>query len=139
MNPDDVIPPTSLSTASVIVDALLDGERVDRQALRDALEDRAAREYFVDALVLRQLTHEMAPMTFVAPGSTHAGPKRWLISAAALVLVATGGYVAGHRRDASASTIDSSTAPAAVMTAPAPTKVIRLEPGVSWTTETTRP
>ena len=73
MTPDDLIPSTPPSSACVVVDALLDGETVGKQMLREALEDPAAREYLVDALVLRQLTHEMAPMTLAAA----APATRW--------------------------------------------------------------
>jgi hypothetical protein len=138
MNPDDVIPDTPLAPACVVVDALLDGETVDKQTLRDALEDPAARAYFVDALVLRQLTHEMAPTTFaaaVAASGRKRQPLRWLVSAAVLALVAAGGFVAGHRHDAAATMAESTAVPDAGTAAPVPTKVIRLEPGVSWTTD----
>ena len=143
MTPDDLTPDTSLSAACVIVDALLDGEAVDKQALRDALDDRATRDYFVDALVLRQLTHEMAPMTFTvaeSPVTRTRRPLQWVMSAAVLALVATGGYLAGHRREMPPPTADAlvSAASEPGVTAPAPTKIIRLDPGVSWTTETAR-
>lgn len=140
MTPDDPIPAPPLSPACVVVDALLDGETVDKQTLRDALEDPAARGYFVDALVLRQLTHEMAPMTFAAAAASRPRPSmRWVASAAVLALVAAGGFVAGHWRDTAAPTIDAPAVQDASTAAPAPTKIIRLEPGVSWTTEAARP
>jgi hypothetical protein len=140
MTPDDPIPAPPLSPACV-VDALLDGETVDKHALRDALEDPAAREYFVDALVLRQLTHEMAPMTFEAAttGSRTRHPLRWVVSAAVLALVAAGGFMAGHWRDAAAPSLEVPAVQDASTAAPAPTKIIRLEPGLSWTTEPARP
>jgi hypothetical protein len=140
MTPDDPIP-SPLSPACVIVDALLDGETVDKHALREALGDPAARDYFVDALVLRQLTREMAPLTFVAPASaarTLRRPLRWVMSAAVLALVAAGGFLAGNRHDV-APNVDTAAMRDAATTAPAPTKIIRLEPGVSWTTEPARP
>jgi hypothetical protein len=133
--------PSPLSPACVIVDALLDGETVDKHALREALDEPAAREYFVDALVLRQLTREMAPLTFVAPAPlahTARRPLRWAMSAAVLVLVAAGGFLAGNRHDEARNT-DTTVVRDAATTAPAPTKIIHLEPGVSWTTEPARP
>lgn len=140
MTPDDVTPATPLPAAA-LVDALLDGEPVDTRALRDALEDPGAREYLVDALVLRQLTHEMAPMTLAAatPRAPRREPWRWIASAAVLALVAAGGFFAGHRHDIVAPIVESSAPPDVSPPAPVPTKIIRLEPGVSWTTEPARP
>ena len=46
------------------IDALLDGEAVDCTP-RAALDDPAARDYLVEALILRQIAHEMEPSRFV--------------------------------------------------------------------------
>ncbi len=136
MTPDDLNPATPVSAACVVIDALLDGETVNKHALREALDDAAARGYFVDALVLRQLTHTMAPMTFAAPPTgRRRQPLRWIASVAVLAVVAAGGFIAGHRHDAAAPTDDASGLHDAAASAPAPTKIIRLEPGVSWTTD----
>src|SRR5262245_65328547 len=40
------------------IDALVDGEPVDRTAIEEALSDRAGRDYLVDAWVLRGLRSE---------------------------------------------------------------------------------
>jgi hypothetical protein len=122
------------------IDALLDGEPVDKHALRHVLNDSQAREYFVDALVLRQLTHDMGPSGFVA-SATRRGPlarrMRWLAAAAVAMTSAAGGYVYGQRApepDGSATAVEitlENTPPAA----PAPTRVIRLEAGVNWSTK----
>ena len=137
MTQNDLTPSSPVSPAYLLVDALLDGESVDKQALRDALDDRAAREYLVDALVVRQLTREMGPLTFVPP-TARTRPVRWFVSAAVLTLVAAGGFLAGQRHEPATSTDSSVTNPPAV-TAPTPTKIIRLEPGVSWTNDDRRP
>jgi len=49
------------------IDALLDGEPVDKQALRAALDDPGARDYLVETLQLRQITRDMEPSRFVMP------------------------------------------------------------------------
>lgn len=139
MTPDDLNPATPVSAACIVIDALLDGETVDKHALREALDDPSAREYFVDALVLRHLTQAMAPMTFAAPAAGRRQPLRWIASAAVLALVAAGGFVAGHRHDAIPPLDGSPVLHDAVTSAPTPTRIIRLEPGVSWATEPARP
>jgi len=55
------------------IDALLDGEPVDKEALRAALAKATTRDYLVDALLLRQLAREAGPSRFVAP-ATPRGP-----------------------------------------------------------------
>jgi hypothetical protein len=134
--------PTEWPRAYLEIDALLDGEPVDKHVLRSALEDSAARDYLVDALLLRQLTRDMEPTHFVAP-ATPRGPLvrgvRWL-AAGLILVVGTGiGYVQGQRSN------PPLTSPGAVEVVlenrpapppPAPTRLIRFEPGVNWTTDT---
>ena len=124
------------------IDALLDGELVDRQALRSALDDAAARDYLVDALVLRQLARDMEPMRFAIPGAPRGRllrGTRWLAASVILAVGASAGYVYGHgSRDQAAPpglvevVLDNRPAPAA----PEPTRLIRFEPGVNWTSGT---
>ncbi len=122
----------------VEIDALLDGEAVDKESLRFALDDAGARDYLIDALLLRQLTHEMGPTRYVAPG-TPRGPFargiRWMAASLILAAGAGGGYVYGQRSLPAPTpssfevTVDTDTAPPA----PEPTQIIRFEPGVNWT------
>ncbi len=143
MTHDEQVPDgtTEWPPAYVEIDALLDGEPVDKHVLRSALEDSAARDYLVDALLLRQLTQDMGPTHFVAPG-TPRGPLvrgvRWL--AAGLILIVGGGigYVQGQRSHPPVTSpgavevvLDHSPPPP-----PEPTRLIRFEPGVNWTTDT---
>lgn len=121
------------------IDALLDGEPVDKQALRAALDDPGARDYLVETLQLRQITRDMEPSRFVMPG-TRRGPlyiaARWLAAAVILAAGLGAGYTYGQRSHPQAPAsgsvevlLDSSSAPAA----PEPTRSIRFEPGVNWT------
>jgi hypothetical protein len=122
------------------IDALLDGEAVDRTALRSALDDSAARDYLLDALVLRQLIQDMGPASFAAlgwPERLLAGGARWIAAGLILVVGASVGYIQGERSKrpvASGGSIevvlDSGPRPA-----PEPTTLIRFEPGVNWTIE----
>jgi RNA polymerase sigma-70 factor (ECF subfamily) len=121
-----------------IIDALLDGEAVDKQLLRHALDDAEGRDYLVDALALRQLTRDMAPLTYVIPGVTRSPMLRrvrWMAAAVVLVASAAGGYAWGqHDAPIQAASVEAVTLPSSsTPEAPAPTKVIRLEPGVNWT------
>lgn len=125
------------------IDALLDGEVVNRTALRRALDDPAARDYLVDALALRQLTRDMGPASFVAPAARRGALHRasqWMAAAVILLAGAGLGYVYGERFQSQPSSqgtievvVDSGSASPP---APEPTRLIRFEPGVNWTTTT---
>lgn len=127
-----------------LVDAFVDGERVDTSRLRAALRNDDAVDYLVDALALRDVVTENVP-TVLHPEGVPAisTPKmerrtfrfgnrrprfasRWL-TAAAVVLAAGGGFMAGVWAPGGSpdATISDD--------APAPTRVIELEPGVNWT------
>jgi hypothetical protein len=124
------------------LDALLDGEPVNRDALQLELGDQEAREYLVDALLLRRMAHAMGPAHYVAPGTPPTAARRLLrrVAAAAVVALSLGaGYVYGQRAEAAPSSLEVSlvtTAPAPP--APEPTQSIRFEPGVNWTTSSGR-
>ena len=132
---DDGEPPTG----GWEIDALVDGEIVDTQALRIALDDPAIRDYLVEVLRMRQLTREIGPARFsVAATPRRQLPRaaRWLAAAVILAVGAGAGYVYGQTsRDGAVAAaavevvVGNPSAPAA----PAPTRVIRFEPGVNWT------
>jgi hypothetical protein len=123
-----------------VVDAFIDGEPVNGTALKQALAAPEGRDYLVDLLVLRQSVGAMPP--FAVSGATEhrrllAGPARWIAAAACVALGALGGYLAAQRQGlfpAHASAL----APAVEIdlsqssSAPAPTRVIQLEPGLNW-------
>jgi hypothetical protein len=107
------------------------------------LADADARDYFVDALLIRHAARELAPpVPLASPKRPRAPWTRWL--AAAVVVAAVGAAGVGGGYTWAQRTID---APAPVETvmdvsprpvAPAPTKVIHLQPGVNWTPEVVR-
>jgi hypothetical protein len=125
------------------IDALLDGEPVDRQALRVALADAEAREYLVEVLLLRGLTRTMGPAGFTSPAATRAGvgqPVRWLAAAAVVVMSVAAGFAYGRQSQVIAPSsvevsLDTVVAPPP---APEPTRAIRFEPGVNWTSTSGR-
>jgi hypothetical protein len=121
------------------IDALLDGEAVDTVALRAMLDDPAACDYLVDALVLRRLAADMEPRHFVVRGRRGALTRvaQWVAAAAMLIGGVGAGYLYGHRTTSAPSSPGSievmvDTTPPA----PAPTRSIRFEPGVNWTSQT---
>ena len=69
-----------------VIDAFIDGERVDTGALRRALTDTAGLDYFIDAWMLREAVQQ-DPDTIGADRRPVALPPRrtagrWLVAAA---------------------------------------------------------
>ena len=121
-----------------VLEAFADGEPVDPDDLNNALALPEGRAHFIDVLVLRGMVggHSATrPLTAALPAPRRGAGRRWLSAAAALLLVAglggIGGYSAG-RRQTSVNAVTAAQGNAAAP-APAPTRVIRLEPGVDWT------
>ena len=124
--------------AYLVVAALADGEPVDPDALKLALEESAVRDYLVDLMALRKTVVAVAATSDVRWRERQSiwSRRGWLTAAAAVLLSLTAGYFAGQRTGVQA-------APAPVMetvvhldgavTAPKPTRVISLRPGVNWT------
>jgi len=132
-NPDTQI--ETIAASYLTVEALLDGEPVERAALRDALADQDAREHFLDLLVLRGGMAALGPSAWSAPGPSARYGRRWWAAAAIVVFSLATGFVAGQRTvDATAfATVETLVEPARRGSAPKPTRVIALEPGVNWT------
>jgi hypothetical protein len=124
-------------TDCAIVDALLDGEPVEKARLREALGHAEARDYFIDGLLLKRLALDMGPRVFPAadrPAAPTMRVIRWVMAAAAAVAIATGGYLIGRGQPvlpspAAVRLADSVSAPARP---PVPTQTIRFERGKNW-------
>ncbi len=120
----------------LVIEAFIDGERVDPGALKQALGDPAARDHLVDLLMLRGA---VADVTATGWSAAHRPwePRsrlRWVAAAAAVIVSLTAGYMAGQRTlvppvEASSIVVQVDSAPPP----PAPTQVITLRPGVNWT------
>jgi hypothetical protein len=122
--------------ACMVVEAFLDGERVDPEALKRALAEPDARDHLVDVLALRETVWSMTPSTWAPVARSGRSRARWLAAAAAVVLSLTAGYLAGQQQVPSAPPSPSVEAVIHVpdsVVAPAPTRVIALQPGVNWT------
>lgn len=109
----------------VVVAAFVDGERVDAQALKAALAQAEARDYLAELLALREvIALNGAPVA----AATRPG-RRWIIAAAAAVILSlSGGYALGLRLGAA----QASDAAGVSDSAPQPTRVIEVSPGASY-------
>jgi hypothetical protein len=132
------------------IDALIDGEVVDAEAIDRALADPAGRAYLVDAWLLRDAVQEEmtadAPVPAAPPRATSSSTS-WVIAAAVAAVCLLGGFLLGSRipdlfRDAPTETAERPVAPAVVEPSPSrapssfpmpsPTRVIRLELDADW-------
>ena len=124
-----------------IIDAFVDGERVDATALKLALSEPAGRDYLVDVWLLREsLQEEMASEVPPAAAAVRArGARPWLM-AAALAACLIGGYFTGHRTSGTSGGSTQVAQPPVVapivpaqttgsFPAPVPTRVIQLQFG----------
>ena len=131
-----------MDTPLQVIDAFIDGERVESAALKAALAEEAGRDYFVDLWLMREAVQRDAaaestalPVAVVASRRTQ---PRWLV-AAAIAAGLIGGYALGYRTPFRAapppgatptiavSTPVTSTPPSTAFPVPAPTRVIQLD------------
>ena len=128
----------SLDTQScLVVAALADGEPVDPDALRAALSDAIVREYLIDLVALRgvvRTTHDLPAVPWRERKSVRSHVA-WLSAAAAVVVSLTAGYAVGQRttQPLPAPIVETVVQLENPTTAPKPTRVISLRPGVNWT------
>jgi hypothetical protein len=113
-----------------VIAAFVDGERVNAAALKAALSQPDGRDYLVDLSALREVVaHDVVH----APAGAATRPaRRWLVAAAAAVVLSlVGGYTIGHRSAAAAVTLAATSGAPENVAAPAPTRVIEVTPGYS--------
>jgi hypothetical protein len=125
-----------------ILDAFVDGEAVDPEALKRALSDPAGRDYLVDAWLLRGLVQDEIASEIAMPHTRASGGLRhWLIAASVAAVCLVGGYLAGARYanvivprpSTPAAPPETVTAPASPsFPVPAATRVIRLDMDPNW-------
>jgi hypothetical protein len=114
-----------------IIDAFADGERVSADELATALGSEDGRRYLIDIIALREIAGEELPAAAARVG-TDRRPIRWLAIAAGLALAVVGGYQAGVARGSAATVPAAPIAVATESAPPAPTVVIKLDPGTTW-------
>jgi len=121
-----------------IIDAFVDGERVDTAALKAALAEPAGRDHLVNAWLLREGVQDMmaldAPADAMPAAVRSARPWSWTMAAAAVLCVAAG-FAVGRFV---ALPLAPSPAPSPIVSAvptpasggfpaPAPTRVIQMD------------
>jgi hypothetical protein len=121
----------------LVVAALADGEPVDPDALKSALDDPAVREYLVDLITLRESVGTLSGLPPVQWREHRSVLSRvgWMAAAAAVIVSLTAGYVAGQRavQAAPAPSVETFVDFSGSGSAPKPTRVVPLRPGVNWT------
>jgi hypothetical protein len=123
-----------------VIDAFVDGHRVNAPELKRALAEEEGRNYFVDAWLLREsLQDEMAAETIPHIRTDAASGRRWILPVAVSLISLIGGSYAGYRlaqmADSTAPPIVSPATPAPAGPAmqtpsfpvPAPTRAIPIE------------
>jgi hypothetical protein len=123
-----------------VIDAFVDGERVDASALKAALADAGGRDYLVDAWLLREAvqgdpsTGSVAATAAQSPRPGRLGLRPWML-AAAFAGAVIGGYAIGLRTTGQPPSSPGGSGSPAVTTTPASgafpvppaTRVIQLE------------
>lgn len=135
MSIDEAGPESLDEQAYLVVAALADGERVDPNALKLALEVSAVRDYLVDVIALRQAVGTVNELSGVHWRERRSFRSRaaWASVAAAALISLAAGYVAGQWTVQAAPVVESVVHLESPPPAPRPTRVISLEPGVNWT------
>jgi len=122
--------------ACLVVAALADGEPLEADALKAALEDPSVRAYLVDLIALRHSVGAMSALTPVQWRERRSFLSRagWMAAAAAIIVSLTAGYVAGQRtvQAAPAPNVETFVTIGPTAAAPKPTRVVTLRPGVNW-------
>ena len=123
-----------MSDIHTVIEAFADNELVDPARLKEALATDEGRDHLVDLLVLRGFVRGGAasvPKLVEKPVPLGASRTRWLSAAVVTAAVSlAGGYYAGQQ-SAPVQSLDGA-APAIAASAPAPTRVIKLEDSADW-------
>jgi hypothetical protein len=124
-----------VSSEIEIIDAFVDGERVDSEAIKRALADPEGRAYMVDAWLLREAMQEDRARTSsiaTVPVRSARPAQRWLI-AAGIAAGLISGYATGRitgqaaQLPAALPTTTAVAQPSPAFPVPAATRVIQLE------------
>lgn len=110
-----------------VISAFLDNEPFDAQELSASLATPEGRDLLIDLIALRSVVQP----TEQARAIDAKQRPRWMwASAAAVLLALVGGYQFGRTSEGSATPAIGA---AVSVAAPAPTTVLKFEPGVNWT------
>jgi hypothetical protein len=122
------------------IGAFIDGERVESEALRSALATEEGRAYLVELAAMREIVAMPAVVDAAARASAgrnfssgNAWSAKSLLAAAALIaIVGTAGFAMGRAQVERRVAIERAQA----NQAPAPTREVPAEAGVSWSSST---
>jgi hypothetical protein len=116
-----------------VIEAFADNEPVDPQLLRDALATAEGRDHLVDVLVLRSLVRENTGVASSVARWPPAGGwwrlGRLSLAAGIAAVSLAGGYLAGRQSVPPAPRGETA---AVSQSAPAPTRVIKLQETADW-------
>jgi len=98
-----------------VIAGFADGERVDADALKQALGDPAGRDYLIDLLALGDVVQASEPRGF-AVRRARSTRRRWLAAAAVLFVIAGGLFLTSRSVDRP----------------PTPDRIVKLERGLDW-------
>jgi hypothetical protein len=125
-----------VSSELEVIDAFIDGQRVDVSAIKRALADPEGRAYLVDAWLLREVVQEdeTRPASAATEPRRRSGKsgQRWLL-AAAITVSLLGGYATGRFGGRPAPlfvappTTTAVAQPSQAFPVPAPSRVIQLD------------
>jgi hypothetical protein len=109
-----------------ILDAFVDGRRVNAPDLKRALAEEEGRNYFVDAWLLRESLQDEMAAEIVPPAGPAASPgSRWILPVAVSLICLVGGSFAGYRL---AQSVDSRVPPIAAPVSPPATPAPAAQP-----------
>jgi hypothetical protein len=110
---------------SEVISAFVDNEPFDPGALARALAEPGGRDLLIDFIALRHVVNEEG--TVEQPLAVMSPRSRWreAIAAAAVIAALAGGYAAGRVQRGLEPSLDDTSAPK-------PTRVVDLRPGVEW-------
>lgn len=109
-----------------VISAFLDEEPFDAKELGDALSLREGREQLIDLIALRHIVAADVESGAERRSPRIVSPWRGVLVAAALAMVVGGAYLVGRQ----SAVVESP--PVAQDTAPAPSRVVELRPGIEW-------
>ena len=127
-----------VETSLQVIDAFIDGERVEANALKAALSESAGRDYFVDVWLMREAVQREGAADAAPVAAPAVMPRRDLrrwATAAAIAGALIGGYAIGYRTSGETApavpvqtpAITVSAPPAGAFPVPPATRVIQLD------------
>jgi len=124
---------------SEVISAFVDNEPFEPSALARALAQPGGRDLLIDFIALRHVVSADGASDSRIAVAPERPRWRGVVAAAAIVAALAGGYAVGRERatlgtgGTGVTGVTEATTGAPVMaTAPAPTRVIELRPGVEW-------